>query len=391
VTRIADPWVGAPRTQAVCAALAGAGHQVLFVGGCVRNALLGREVADIDLATDARPERVIDLAAAAGLHPVPTGIDHGTVTVVAEGQPFEVTTFRRDVETFGRRAVVAYTDDIAEDAARRDFTMNALYARPDGSVVDPLGGLPDLLARRVRFVGDPAARIAEDYLRILRFFRIHAWYGDPDGGLDPDGLAACAAAQAGLDALSRERVGAEITKLLAARDPAPPVAAMAAAGILARVLPGADARALAPLVHLEAGAPRWQRRLAALGWRPEWGTRLRLAKTDVRALEATAAALAGAEPPAAAAYRHGADAARDAALIRAAMAGTPPPADLEAELARGADARFPLRAADLPLSGPPLGQALKRLEAAWIASDFALDRTELRLLAVAGRSDTASG
>jgi poly(A) polymerase len=385
VTRIADAWVNAPRTRAVCAALTRDGHQAFFVGGCVRNALLGRAVADIDLATDARPEEVLALAEAAGLHAVPTGIEHGTVTVVVDRQPFEVTTFRRDVETFGRRAVVAYTTDIAEDAARRDFTMNALYARPDGRVVDPLGGLPDLRAGRVRFVGDPAARIAEDYLRILRFFRIHAWYGDPDAGLDADGLAACAALKEGLDRLSRERVGAETAKLLAAADPAPALAAMAATGILARVLPGADPRPLAPLVDIETGPLRWQRRLAALGWRPEWGERLRLARADVRALESTAAALAEGERPAAAAYRHGAEAARDAALIRAATLGEPLPADLEPELARGAGARFPLRAADLQLSGLALGAALRRLEAAWIASDFALDATELRLLAIAGR------
>ena len=177
---------------------------------------------------------------------MPTGLAHGTVTVVAGGRPFEVTTFRRDVETFGRRAVVAFSTDLRDDAARRDFTMNALYVRPDGTVVDPLGGLPDLRAGRVRFVGDGAARIAEDYLRILRFFRFHAWYGDPAAGLDPDGLAACAALQDGLARLSRERVGAEVTKLLAAPDPAPAVGPMAAAGILARVLPGADAAALAP-------------------------------------------------------------------------------------------------------------------------------------------------
>ena len=274
--RIDAPWLAAPATQAVCAALTGAGHQALLVGGCVRNALLGRPVADIDLATDARPEAVIDLARRAGLKPVPTGVEHGTVTVVAEGRPFEVTTFRRDVATDGRRATVAFSTDLAEDAARRDFTMNALYCRPDGALVDPLGGLADLRAGRVRFVGDPAARIAEDYLRILRFFRIHAWYGDPAGGLDPEGLAACAALQEGLARLSRERVGAEMTKLLAAADPAPAVAAMAAAGILGRVLPGADARALAPLVHAEAAAgaaPRWQRRAAALGWRPDVGRR----------------------------------------------------------------------------------------------------------------------
>jgi poly(A) polymerase len=386
VTRIEADWLAAPATQRVLRLLTDAGHQALPVGGCVRNALLGRPVSDIDIATDAVPEAVIALAGAAGLKPVLTGLAHGTVTVLAGGRPFEVTTFRRDVETFGRRAVVAYSSDLRDDAARRDFTMNALYVRPDGTVVDPLGGLPDLRAGRVRFVGDASARIAEDYLRILRFFRIHAWYGDPAGGLDPDGLAACAALQDGLARLSRERVGAEVTKLLAAPDPAPAVAAMAASGILARVLPGADPAALAPLVHLEAAAgcaPRWQRRLAALGGRPEWGEALRLSRADVRALEATAAALGDA--PAVAAYRHGPDAARDAALIRAASLGEPPPADLEAEIARGADAVFPLRAADLDLEGPALGAALKRLEAAWIASDLALDADELRLIAVAGR------
>jgi poly(A) polymerase len=383
VTRIADTWLTAPPAQAVCALLTGGGHQAFFVGGCVRDALLGRPVADIDLATDARPDRVVALARAAGVKAVPTGVEHGTVTLVAAGHPFQVTTFRRDVETFGRHATVAFADSIDEDAARRDFTMNALYACPDGTVADPLGGLPDLRAGRVRFVGDPDQRIAEDYLRILRFFRFHAWYGNPAEGLDADGLAACAAGQDGLARLSRERVGAEITKLLAAPDPAPAVAAMSASGILARVLPGAEPAPLAPLVHLEgeAGvAPRWQRRLAALGWRPEWAAALRLARTDRRALDAAAAALADDAPPAAAAYRHGIEPGRDAALIRAATLGAQPPAHLEAELARGAAATFPLKAADLDRAGPALGAALRRLEAAWLASDLRLDAAALRAL-----------
>lgn len=377
VARIAAPWLTAPATRAVTGLLTGAGHRALFVGGCVRNALMGRPDTDIDIATDARPETVLRLAEDGALRAVPTGLAHGTVTLIAEGQPFEVTTFRRDVETFGRHAIVAFTDDPAEDAARRDFTMNALYADPDGAVLDPLGGLADLRARRVRFVGDPAQRIAEDYLRILRFFRFHAWYGDPAGGLDPDGLAACAAAQDGLGLLSRERIGSELQKLLAAPDPAPAVAAMAATGILARVLPGADPAALAPLVHLEADrAPRWQRRLAALGANPDWPEALRLSKADAKALDATAAALA--EPgPAAAAYRHGTDAARDAALIRAASLGSPPPPGLDSELARGAAARFPLRAADLPAQGKALGALMRQLEADWIASDFSLTAEEL--------------
>ncbi len=296
MTRIAADWLDEAPARAVTGALGASGHVVLYVGGCVRNALLGRAVADIDLATDAEPEAVMALAEAAGLRAIPTGIEHGTVTVLADGRPFEVTTFRRDVETFGRRAVVAFTSDIAEDAARRDFTMNALYARPDGAVVDPLGGLADLRAGRVRFVGEPSERIAEDYLRILRFFRIHAWYGDAEGGLDAEGLAACAAAVEGLGLISRERVGAEMAKLLAAPDPAPAVAAMAASGILGAVLPGADARALAPLVHAEAAAgvaPRWQRRLGAMGWQEDWADALRLSRSDARTLATISAILRG--------------------------------------------------------------------------------------------------
>lgn len=378
--RIEAPWLDAPGTRAVCGALMAAGREALPVGGCVRNTLLGRPVADIDIATDAPPEEVTGIAIAAGLEAVPTGIAHGTVTVIAAGRPFEVTTFRRDVATDGRHATVAFSADLAEDASRRDFTMNALYCRPDGTLIDPLGGLADLEAGRVRFVGDPAARIGEDYLRILRFFRFTAWYGDPGGGLDAEGLAACAALQEGLDRLSRERVGGEITRLLAAADPAPAVAAMAATGILARVLPGADATPLAPLVHAEAVAgapPRWQRRLAALGWRPEWTQRIRLSRADARAVAAAATALAAGEPPAVAAWRLGPEAARDAALVRAATLAAPPPADLEAEIARGAAAVFPVASADVGLEGPALGRALAELEEAWLASDFRLDAAAL--------------
>lgn len=379
--RITGDWLASPATRAVCAALTAGGDRALFVGGCVRNALLDRPVADIDIATDAPPERTIALAEAAGLHPVPTGLAHGTVTVVADRRPFEVTTFRRDVETTGRHAVVAFTTDVAEDARRRDFTMNALYAEPSGEVVDPLGGLPDVLARRVRFVGEPSERIAEDYLRILRFFRIHAWYGDPAGGLDAHGLAACAALQDGLDRLSRERVGAETAKLLAAADPAPAVAAMAAAGILARILPGADPTGLAPLVHVEAGAgiaPDWRRRLAILGGDPGWSEALRLSRADARALAAIRAALTDGLPPAASAWRHGAEAARDAAVIAAALTDGRLPANLGAELARGTAARLPIAASDLALEGPALGAALRRAEAAWLAADLRLDEAAVR-------------
>lgn len=378
--RISAAWLTARGPRAVIGMLADAGHQALFVGGTVRNALLDEAPGDIDIATDALPERVMDLARAAGLKPVPTGVAHGTVTVVADHQGIEVTTFRRDVETDGRRAVVAFSTEVAEDARRRDFTMNALYATAAGEVIDPLGGLPDLRARRVRFVGEAEARIHEDYLRILRFFRFHAFYGDAGAGLDAEGLAACAANLAGIETLSRERVGAEMKKLLAAADPAPAVGAMAAAGVLAAVLPGADNRALAPLVHLEQAEglpPEPVRRLAALGGEaPEVALKLSRAEAKrLLALREGTASMAGAGELG---YRLGAEPGLSALLVRAAATGAPLPAGARTEVARGAAATFPVKAADLaPLSGPALGARLRALEARWIASGFALSAEAL--------------
>ena len=376
--QVSGAWLTHPGTQALCAVLEGAGYQALFVGGCVRNALLGAAVSDVDISTDAQPEIVTILAEKAGFKVVPTGIDHGTVTVIAQGVPHEVTTFRRDVETDGRHAVVAFSTDVAEDAARRDFTMNALYADARGAVIDPLGGLPDLLARRLRFVGDPETRIREDYLRILRFFRFHAWYADPEGGMDAEGLAACAALSAGIETLSAERVGAEVKKLLTAPDPAPAVASMAQAGVLGLVLPGADARALAPLVHLENGAPpRALRRLAALaGENP--ADRLRLSRAESRDLASLRAAIGDMSPPAVLGWRLGADLAADALLARAAVLESPLPPGWQAEVARGAASTFPVRAADLPhLSGPALGAELKRLQRIWLSGDLRPTRDDL--------------
>lgn len=379
--RITEPWLTGAAPQAICAMLADGGHQAWFVGGCVRNALMGEPITDIDITTDATPARVTALARAAGFHPVPTGFDHGTVTVVVEGMPFEVTTFRRDVETDGRRAVVAYAGSIEEDAHRRDFTMNALYADSSGAVADPLGGLPDLEARRVRFIDDARDRIREDYLRILRFFRFHAWYGDPAKGLDPEALAAIAELCDGLETLSRERVGAEIRKLLAAADPGPSVAAMAATGVLARVLPGADARALPILVHLENDlgvSPDPMRRLACLGG-DDHMNRLRLSKAEARRLERLRNHIGSPAGPAELAYRLGAEEGRDVVLLNAALLETPVPTDLSEALEAGAAARFPVAPRDLmpALNGPALGARLAALESRWIASGFALTRDDL--------------
>lgn len=379
MTRIEADWLTKTSTRGVFEMLTGAGCQAYAVGGCVRDSLLGMPVKDIDISTDARPEKVVSLARSAGFRAVPTGIDHGTVTVVAGGVPHEVTTFRRDVETDGRRAVVAFARSINEDARRRDFTMNALYADQVGVVHDPIGGLPDLFARRVRFIEDAGTRIREDYLRSLRFFRFHAWYGDPGMGLDKDAIAAIAAHLEGLATLSRERVGAEVLKLLAAPDPAPAVAAMRATGVLNAVLPGADDLALAPLVHLEGlagAAPDALRRLSVLGG-SGMGTRLRLSRKDVAQLAALRKALGLSAREAG--YRLGAKVARDGLLLTAASAGSPLDSAAMEAAADAAGRTFPIRAADLmpENSGPELGRILEQLEQDWIDSGFALTRDEL--------------
>jgi poly(A) polymerase len=241
--RLDRPWLHRPAVIAVLDALERGGARAWFVGGCVRDGLLGLEAGDIDIATDAVPDRVTELVegrAARGADRRGARDDHGRVGPL----PVEVTTLRRDVATDGRRATVAFTDRLEEDAGRRDFTVNALYATRDGAVLDPVGeGLGDLRARRIRFIGDPHDRIREDYLRILRFFRFHAWYADPGPwAWMPTALAASAELADGIDRLAKERIGMEMRKLLAAPDPAPAVAAMAQAGILHRILPGADAR-----------------------------------------------------------------------------------------------------------------------------------------------------
>ena len=374
MTKVTADWLHGP-AKSVCAMLTDAGYQAWFVGGCVRNALIGAPVSDLDLSTDAHPETVITLAKAAGLKVIPTGIDHGTVTVVAQNIPFEITTFRRDVATDGRRAVVAFAKTMIEDARRRDFTMNALYCDIDGVVADPLGGLPDLMARRVRFIDDAEQRIKEDYLRILRFFRFYAWYGDPSEGIDADGLAASAQNTDGLESLSQERVTAELLKLLGAPDPAPAVAAMGAGGVLRAVLPGAAPEVLSVLVHVEAQAdvaPDQIRRLVALGAEH---TALRLTNAHKKRIEL----LTGDDGLMGLAYRHGAGLAMDRALIEAASLGQPFAPALGEKIEFAAEQVFPLSAADLmpEKQGAALGQALREAQEKWIASAFTLTKADL--------------
>lgn len=378
MTSVNGKWLDNLATQAVFSVLMAEGATVLFVGGCVRNALLDVPVSDVDIATDASPETVMALAKAAGLKVIPTGIEHGTVTVVNDGIPHEVTTFRRDVATDGRRATVAFSNNIQDDAARRDFTMNALYAGIDGVVIDPLNGLPDLLARRVRFIGSAHDRIQEDYLRSLRYFRFQAWYGDPNNGFDPDALAAIADNLDGLEQLSVERVTAEMVKLLAAVDPAQSVAIMRQTGVLMWVMPGAEDRALGLLVHWEQlsnAAPDAIVRLAALG-----GTNaLRLSKAQKNRIARLGEAATGTMGPAELGYRLKSDEAKDALLLRAALMEQHWDAAALALVKQGATATFPVKARDLmpALKGPDLGRKLTDLTQNWIASGFTLTRDEL--------------
>ena len=241
-------WLEATSTKKVMAALeAVRPGGARFVGGCVRNTLMDRPVDDIDIATQLKPEETLAALEAHKIRAIPTGIEHGTVTAGFEGEPFEITSLRRDVETDGRRAVVAFTDDWTEDAQRRDFRMNALYAAPNGELFDPVGGgYDDALAGRVIFIGDADARLREDYLRILRFFRFNAWYG---AGVDADGLAACARQKQGLEKIARERIWKELKKLLSAPAPRPAVQAMAESGVLDEILP--DHHGLDVLHNLE--------------------------------------------------------------------------------------------------------------------------------------------
>lgn len=381
-----QPWLTAPATRAVMAALEAAGGPgcARFVGGCVRNALIVRPVADIDIATTLKPEQTDAAIRAAGLKSVPTGIAHGTVTAVAERHPFEITTLRRDVSTDGRNATVAFTDDWAEDAARRDFRLNALYADTNGKVFDPTGeGVADAQAGRIIFVGDPETRIREDFLRILRFFRFHAWYGR--GAPDAAALAACRDLAEGMTRLSAERVSSELTKLLSAPDPRAAMRAMAEAGVLVQVLP--EAR-LTPLFDaaVEQGADATARLMMLL---PPDESVVRSAAARLRFPNAARDRLAFAalafrdvslsmsdREARATLYRRGAQAVSDA--IRRRWAEAPDQAADARRLLALAEGwvRPPLPVGGRDLArlgiepGPETGRLLKAFEESWIAEDF---------------------
>ena len=391
-------WFQRPGVKAVFAALGRGGHEARVVGGALRNTLMGLPVGDIDFAATALPADIMRLAAQAGLKPVPTGMDYGTITVVAAGVPYEVTTLRRDVETHGRHARVAFTRDWAADAARRDFTINALYAAADGRVIDPLGGLGDLRARRVRFINSARDRIREDYLRILRFFRFTADYSG--GPPDPEGLAACITERAGLAQLSAERIRTEMLRIVVTREPMAAIMPMAETGLLTSLLGGVVyPRHFARAVTLETAfgaAPVPMRRLAALAVRIEEDairlrTRLRLSKAEGVRLEAMAKRVPAISRDLdeararEALYGLGPETFGDRVLV-----GWAKSADSETDEAwrrlyrlpeRWTAPRFVLKGQDLIARGfkpgPDVGAVLQDLEAKWIASDFTLSREQL--------------
>lgn len=384
-----QPWMHAPSLVSLYGLLNRDGARTRLAGGCVRDAVIGRPIRDIDLATDLEPGEVTARCRAAGLKTVDTGLDHGTITVVTDGTGYEVTTLRRDVETDGRRAVVEFTTDWQADAARRDFTLNALYMDLDGRIDDWFGGIEDALAGRIRFVGDPEDRLHEDYLRLLRFFRFQATHGRGDP--DPQAYQACIRVADRLERLSVERIQHEVMRLLAAPDPAPVWRSMMEGGVTAHLPVTLDQiDALNALVSLEpqhglTGDPL--RRLLALAGpaadAADLATGLRLSNASRTRLEA-AQTLSHQAPPEPAAidallYRNGAQAVTDAGLLALARHGGG--AGWKAAVTRARTwerPAFPISGADLRqlglAQGPALGEVLKQVEGWWIAEGFAPDR-----------------
>jgi len=402
-------WLTTPGIQAVFEAVETTGEDIRAVGGAVRNTLLGLPVSDIDLATTAPPEITLKAAEQAGLRAIPTGIDHGTITVLSAGEPYEVTTLRRDVETFGRQAKVVFGRDWREDANRRDFTMNALYADRHGTIHDPLDGLPDCVARCVRFIGEPETRIREDYLRILRFFRIHAAYGA--GGFDEAGLRACIRQRDGLRHLSAERIGMEMKRLVAAPGAAAAVAVMEDAGLLEITTGGISRIAdFSALRSLDEEAP--ETRVSSLGFAVLSGfidedvdriaDRFRMSNAERSQMHTALKAAAllhdldqGDRPLLDALYQAGREGtvfgllavwARERAETRLDPHKDPFFRSALERVRNLPVPEFPVKGRDLLKagipSGPALGQAMKDLEHHWIASEYALDRTALLDLAM---------
>ncbi len=381
--KITAEWLTDAPVKRVMACFADAGFPAYFVGGCVRNALLGLPVIDIDIATSATPDEVMELGRASHIKTLPTGIKHGTVSWILDGQIFQITTYRRDIKTDGRHAQVAFSECMKTDAARRDFTMNALYADAAGTVFDPISGLDDLRRGRVRFIGDATLRIAEDGLRILRFFRMSALNG-ADGGneLDAAGLAACGTHGAALARLSQERISTEFRLLLSASNPAPALLAMEDAGLLTRIITGCRADFITRFIDLETAVGarvNWIFRLAILGGQgvAEGESCLRLSNVEKKSYTGVlmaSKALDSGMKSSALGYSHGADIARAAVMYHAVQLGQNLDKTVLEQIDFGANQqnKYPIKAADLMAfaEGRELGDLLKKGERIWVQSDF---------------------
>jgi poly(A) polymerase len=403
----AESWFSAPALTRIFDLLNADGGEVRVVGGAVRNSLMGLAVADIDMATTLLPEEVVARAKLAGIKAVPTGIEHGTVTLVIEGKPYEVTTLRRDVETDGRHAEVAFGTDWEVDAERRDLTINALYANAKGEVIDLVDGLSDIEKRNIRFIGNASERVAEDYLRVLRFFRFFAYYGS--GRPDADGLRACAQARSKLSTLSAERVWSELKKLLSARDPGRALLWMRTSGVLTEILPESEKWGIDAIPGLIAAEQTF-------GWQPEPLLRLAsIVPPDTERLDAMAKRLRLSKAEAAyfvawtraprlpadiadtafdrLLYRHGAKGLATALGLALASsrqksendpAQLPETARLQRLLTRAEKWQkpiFPLTGADVLATGVPagprVGEILGQLEDTWVNGNFNADRATM--------------
>ena len=384
-------------TQTVKAVLDGVrelGKKIYFVGGCVRNELLGKDVAetDIDFATTAEPDEVVALAKAKGWDVQTRGKLFGTVMVIVDGTSFDVTTFRKDLQTFGRHAIVEYSENIVEDAKRRDFTMNALYVGRDGILIDPLDGLPDLRSGIVRFIGNAEERIREDYLRMLRYFRMHAHYSKDKETFDDAALEAIRSCAPYVFVLTKERIGREIRRLLEADDPSRCLIKMEEVGLLTEILPGSCANAVGQLAKIQSKLgikPSPSAWLASM--QPsDVAEELRLSRPEEMKINQITRHSASTETAVELANRLGSNLAIEIVMTRAAIRSEIPESGVVETVERAASAKFPVSAKDLmpDFAGPELGAELERLRSRWVESDFRMKRSEL--LGIVGKPEVHS-
>ena len=378
--KISADWLTKPSTQLVMQILLSGGYEAFFVGGCVRNTLFDFQATDIDISTSATPKRVMELMSQAGLKTIPTGIDYGTVTVIADKQNYEITTFRKDIETDGRRAKVKFSGSVLEDAKRRDFSINAIYSEQDGTILDPLDGIADIAKKRIKFIGDPHARIKEDYLRILRFFRFLALFGRENETHEIE-IATINDLRDGLDTISAERKSDEILKLFAAPNPQYSIFLMETADISSKIFDAYDYKSLNNLKELEDRlqvSPCATRRLAAYT-KDNLKSQLRFSNKITKAHKVLREEAIGKKDAAELSYRYNEKIALDSILVRSSLHSTEPSKNVYHRIKLGSVAKFPVKSVDLAeyFSGPKLGKMLAYLEQKWIESDFRLSKEVL--------------